>query len=102
MVGMYETASGSPWREVLNLFVDRTGFDLEDLPAFFAQPIWKTNYGGDRWAKIAQHAINLRAAVDSRSPSLEELVAEAYELEHNSGHVIGDGTWRACCLGRRS
>ena len=102
MVAMYDTASGSPWREVLNPFVDRTGFHVEDLPAFFAEPIWKTNYGGGRWAKIAQHALDLRGAVDSRSPSLEELVAGAYELEHNSGYVIGDSTWPGCCLGRRS
>lgn len=102
MVGMYETASGWPWREVLNPFVDGTGFHLEDLPDFFAEPIWKTNYGGERWAEIAQHALDLWSALDNASPKVEDLVREAYELRHNSDYVIGDSTWRGCCLGRRS
>ena len=106
MAELYETALGRPWREVLNPFVARTGFHLEDLPDFFAEPIWETNYGGMKWTKIAQHALDLRSAIDNASPTVENLVRGAYQLRHNdrTACLMTDGKGRrpggSCCLER--
>ena len=61
MAELYETALGRPWREAMNPFVAQTGFDLEELPDFFAGRAWIPGYGGQRWTKIAQQALDLRA-----------------------------------------
>ena len=61
---LYAQAQSRPQREALNPFVARTGFTLEELATFFGDCSWRPGYGGQRWTKIAQHALDLLGGSD--------------------------------------
>ena len=101
---MYRQALTRPSKEAMNPFVARTGFELRELPALFAEATWRRGYGGKKWRLIAEHAVKLASALESEPDQVETLIAEAYALKHNdeTTPMIGDGKGvrpqGSCCI----
>ena len=67
------------------------GLDLETLRQAFAEGIWKSNIGGEKWAIIVEHTIALRDALDQKDlATIVDIVARINVLRHNTRLVVED------------
>lgn len=66
-----------------------TGLTPEQVRDLFGRLGWSQRCGGERWAKIANTVIELRAALDSSNVEDAERACKALKgLEHNSGPLV--------------
>jgi len=102
---MYFDAVGRPLNQLLNPFIARTGFKLDELPEFFSSPSvkWRQGYGGVKWSRIAELTSKLYNAI-ADSDEVDRVIEAARLLKHNdeSTFLIGDGKGlklpRSCCI----
>lgn len=83
------TATAKSVDEVVQPYRDVTGLDLKDLVSLFAEENWALQYGGKRWAKIAEVAVGLGEAL--RSADLDHALrvcAVVASIQHNSGKLV--------------
>jgi hypothetical protein len=82
-----ETASA---KDAEALFREDFGCSLLDIGKMFEHTAWKRfpQYGGARWAAIANAVIELRDAIDAKNEAAAaKLLAEIPALRHNTGTV---------------
>ncbi len=79
---------------ILAPFVDRTGLTLEDVYRALAEGDWRNkygtyNFGGPKWAHIAEDALELRRLIDAQDwESAAGLLQEIKGLKTNHGYLI--------------
>ena len=79
---------------ILGPYEERTGLSLADVHRAFAEGHWqrpngKYYFGGPKWAKITEKALELRQIVDAADwTKVPALLDAVRTLEHNSGLVI--------------
>ena len=85
--------------DIIEHYRSLTGLALEHLVSLFRQEPWNYNYGGNKWAVIAEHTIRLKTAIDEQDLRKTRAIAKAVRhLEHNSGPLVPDAaTWHNCC-----
>ncbi len=78
-------------KEVEGAFAGEFGCGLDDLRTLFTNAAWKRlpQYGGPRWAGIAQAVASLRDAIDAGAGAdqMAKLIEEIPAMHHNSGTV---------------
>jgi hypothetical protein len=77
-------------KEIETAFADEFGCNLEDLHKLFNNQAWKRlpQYGGPRWAAIADAVAKLRDALEAGdSAESAKLGGEISAMHHNSGTV---------------
>lgn len=77
-------------KEVEEVFAKEFGCGLQDLQTLFTNPAWKRlpQYGGPRWAAIADVVGRLSGALDdSDQQQVVKLIEEISAMHHNSGTV---------------
>jgi hypothetical protein len=79
-----------PLSEILVQFEAVSGFELSELPAFFGSGHWRAGYGEKKWSAIAELTVDLLDALTKGSDTTN-LCAKGFAIDHNGGHLIGDG-----------
>lgn len=77
-------------------FEERTGLSLADVRRAFAEGDWRNkfgsyNFGGPKWARIADVTLELRAALRTDDADKIELaILEVKRLKTNRGYIINE------------
>lgn len=80
--------------KILAPFEERTGLSLEDIARAFSEGDWRNkhggvNFGGPKWARIAQAAVELRGLIEQENwEEADALVHEIMRLKNNQGYLI--------------
>ncbi len=80
--------------KILAPYEERTGLTLEDIHRAFAEGEWRNkfggyNFGGPRWERIAEAALELRRLIDQGDWEMTaDLVYEIKGLKNNHGYLI--------------
>ncbi len=80
--------------KILAPFEERTGLTLEDIQRAFAEGDWRNkfggyNFGGPKWARIAESAVELRRLIDAGDwEGAGDLLYEIKGLKNNQGYLI--------------
>lgn len=77
-------------KEAEALFREDFGCSVMDIGKMFEHTAWRRfpQYGGARWAAIANAVIELRDAIDAKNDSAAaKLLAEVPAMRHNTGTV---------------
>jgi hypothetical protein len=92
-----QTKVASTITDVIEPYMAASGLLPEQLPSLFTLDSWHYNFGGRRWATIAEVMVHLRDAIDAAdAPRAEALCEESRRLRHNSGPLVpGAESWRA-------
>jgi hypothetical protein len=92
---MYHQTESSPSTSaILAPYEERTGLSLEDVHRAFAEGDWRNkfggyNFGGPKWTRIAEVALDLRRAIDAQDwPAAEALIFEVKKLKTNQGYLV--------------
>lgn len=79
---------------IIGPFEERTGLSLEDIYRVFVEGSWQNkfgryNFGGPRWAQIAEAAITLRRLIDEEQwGETARLILEIKGLKTNQGYLV--------------
>jgi len=80
--------------KILAPYIERTGLSLEEVEQAFREGNWQNKFGGytfggPRWAKIAQIALELRNAIRNADwPRASDLVYETKKLKTNQTFLV--------------
>lgn len=80
--------------KILAPYIERTGLTLEDVHRAFAEGDWRNkfggaNFGGLRWAKIAEEALELRRLLETGDwEDVAVTVQDIKRLKTNQGYLI--------------
>src|SRR6266498_3234026 len=80
--------------QIVAPFVERTGLTLADIYRAFTEGDWRSkvgayNFGGPRWVRIAEAAIQLRRLIEQADwEEADDLVYEIKKLKNNQGYLI--------------
>lgn len=79
---------------ILKPYRERTGLTLADIHQAFSEGNWQNkfkgyNFGGPRWAKISQAALDLKRAIEEEDwEQAEEVIYLMKRLRTNFGHLV--------------
>lgn len=85
--------------KILAPFIKRTGLTLEDIYQAFDEGSWqnkfgKYNFGGPKWVKIAELALQLRKFIDGGSwDEASNLIYDIKKLKTNQGFLVNQFEW---------
>jgi hypothetical protein len=93
---LYElSAKGKSTTDVIRPYQEKTGLSVDDLIHLFNLPDWDTgpdgepDYGGPKWAKIAETLKGLISALESGNMIRARGIADCVsDLCHNNGHLV--------------
>ncbi len=92
---LYRQAQGETTTAgILAPFEERTGLTLEDIARAFSEGDWRNkfggfNFGGPRWARIAEATIELRKQIDLGDEDEIDLALHAVKgLKNNQGYLV--------------
>jgi hypothetical protein len=87
---LYErTAQAKSTTDVIRPYREKTELSLDDVINVFKLPNWKTNYGGPKWATIAETLKELVSALEAEDPIRANGIADrVFGLRHNSGPLV--------------
>lgn len=80
--------------KILAPFEERTGLSLEDIQRAFSEGDWRNkfgayNFGGPKWARIAESAVELRRLMDQGDwEEVGDLLYEIKGLKNNQGYLV--------------
>ena len=93
--GLYvESERETATNRIVALYEERTGLTLEDVHRAFVEGDWSNkfgafNFGGPKWARIAELTLDLRRLVDQEDwDEAAELLHEIKGLKTNQGYLI--------------
>jgi hypothetical protein len=86
---LFKMMATASTRDILKQYVAVTGLEVPDLVVLFRQPGWKANYGGPRWAVIAETLLRLQTALDAGNLDAALSVCdEVDQLHHNTDKLV--------------
>jgi hypothetical protein len=80
--------------KILAPFEERTGLSLEDIARAFSEGEWRNrfgsfNFGGPRWARIAEATLKLRQQIDQGDEEETAFLLHLIKgLKNNQGYLI--------------
>jgi hypothetical protein len=83
------TAKARSTGETLKPYQDVTGLGVADMIAVFRLPGWRRQYGGSKWARIAETLCDLISALDAGDLVAASQISDSVSsLNHNSGPLV--------------
>lgn len=83
------TARARSTAETLKPYQDVTGLGVSDMIAVFKLPGWRRQYGGPKWARIAETLRDLISALDAGDLVAASRISDSVSsLNHNSGPLV--------------
>lgn len=89
-----QTLSAASPDQILAPYLERTGLSLDDVHRAFVEGDWRNrfgafNFGGPKWVKVAEAALNLRQAIREEDwTKVEDLLFEIKGLKTNQGYLV--------------
>jgi hypothetical protein len=90
----HQTETETDPEKILEPYAERTGLTLNDVHRAFVEGDWRNkhgayNFGGPRWAKVAELALELRKDIEAGDEqATEETIHEIKSLKTNQGYLI--------------
>jgi hypothetical protein len=85
----FRKVTGTRTDEVIDCYRSLTGLALNDLVDIFRTQKWASGYGGEKWAAIAEVAIQLKSEIDRQSlEGARTIVERVNDLHHNTRSLV--------------
>jgi hypothetical protein len=92
------TAEARNTTDVFRPYQERTGLSTDDLIHLFNLPNWDRDYGGLKWATIAETLKELASALQTDDMVIARQIGDCVlRLQHNSGPLVPSrANWERC------
>jgi hypothetical protein len=75
--------------DVIHCYQTLTDLSVNDLIDIFRNQKWRSGYGGEKWAVIAEVLIEFKKAIDAQNDNEAwQVVQKVKGLQHNSGLLV--------------